>query len=80
MALLLATNVEPQEIAQTYHCHATTVYRIKQNVDIFGEARPAPVLVQSRPLSGLRGLCGLRFIERTKRFAGSAAFFKLFNA
>jgi hypothetical protein len=68
MALLLATNVEPQEIAQTYHCHATTVYRIKQNVDIFGEARPAPVLVQSRPLSGLRGLCGLRFYRENQAF------------
>jgi transposase len=49
MALLLATNVEPREIAQTYRCHATTVYRIKQNVDLFGEARPAPVSVQGRP-------------------------------
>jgi hypothetical protein len=68
MALLLATNVERQEIAQTYHCHTTTVYRIKQNVDIFGEARPAPVLVQSRPLSDLRGLCGLRFYRENQVF------------
>jgi hypothetical protein len=65
MALLLATNVEPQEIAQTYHCHATTVYSIKENVDLFGEARPAPVLVQSGPLSGLRGL---RFYRENQAF------------
>jgi hypothetical protein len=75
MALLLATNVEPQEIAQTYYYHATTVYRIKQNVDIFREARPAPVLVQSRPLSGLRGLCGLRFYRENQVFCRRRSLF-----
>jgi DNA invertase Pin-like site-specific DNA recombinase len=49
MALLLATNVHPREIARSFHCYFTTVYRIKQNVGLFREARPAPVSVISRP-------------------------------
>jgi transposase len=49
MALLLATDVEPREIARQFHCHFTTVYRIQQNVDLFGEARPAPLVVMGRP-------------------------------
>jgi transposase len=49
MALLLASDVKPREIAQSYRCHATTVLRIKHNVDLFGEARPAPPGVIGRP-------------------------------
>ena len=49
MALLLATDIEPREIAQIYRCHASTVGRIKQNVAIFGDPRPAPVSIQGRP-------------------------------
>jgi transposase len=49
MALLLASDVKPREIAQSYRCHAATVYRIKKNVDLFGEARPAPLAVTGRP-------------------------------
>jgi transposase len=48
MALLLASDVKPREIAQSYRCHAATVCRIKQNVDLFGEARPAPLAVSGR--------------------------------
>jgi transposase len=49
IALLLATDVEPREIAETYRCHASTISRIKQNVAIFGDPQPAPVSVQGRP-------------------------------
>lgn len=49
MALLLATDVEPREIAHRFRCHAATVYRIQQNVDTFGEARPAPQTKMGRP-------------------------------
>jgi hypothetical protein len=49
MALLLATKVEPREIARIYRCHAATVYRIKQNVELFKDPRPAPLVVIGRP-------------------------------
>jgi hypothetical protein len=49
IALLLATDVEPQEIARSSHCHFKTVYRIKQDVDLFAEAWPAPLVVMCRP-------------------------------
>jgi hypothetical protein len=49
MALLLASDIKAREIAQSYRCHAATVYWIKKNVDLFGEARPAPLAVTSRP-------------------------------
>ncbi|ERF68636.1 hypothetical protein EPUS_09515 [Endocarpon pusillum Z07020] len=43
MALLLAIDVKPQEIARRFRCHCSTVYRIQENINTFGEARPAPV-------------------------------------
>ena len=49
MALLLATDANPKEIASSFRCHAATVYRIKQNIELFGEARPAPISIQGRP-------------------------------
>ncbi len=49
MALLLTTDVEPREIAHRFRCHCSTVYRIQQNIDTFGEARPAPVAQLGRP-------------------------------
>ena len=49
MALLLATDVDPKEIASIFRCHAATVYRIKQNVKLFGDPQPAPISVQGRP-------------------------------
>jgi hypothetical protein len=49
MALLLAIDVELHEIVRQFHCHFTTVYRIHQNVDLFREARPAPLVVIVRP-------------------------------
>jgi DNA invertase Pin-like site-specific DNA recombinase len=44
MALLLATEVEPREIARSFHCHFKTVYRIKENVDLFRERRGPHIL------------------------------------
>jgi hypothetical protein len=38
MALLLANDVEPREIAQSFYCHFITVYGIEQNIDLFREA------------------------------------------
>jgi transposase len=49
IALLLAADVEPQKIVHSFHCHAATVHRIKQNVDTFGETRLAPVSIMGRP-------------------------------
>lgn len=45
MALFLAAHVEPRQIALSFHCHFTTVYRIKQNVTLIEETRSAPVSV-----------------------------------
>jgi transposase len=49
MALLLAADAEPREIARAFHCHYATVCRIQQNVNLFGEPRPAPISVMGRP-------------------------------
>jgi transposase len=49
IALLLAADVEPQKIVHSFHRHAATVYRIKQNVDMFGKTRLAPVSIIGRP-------------------------------
>jgi hypothetical protein len=49
MALLLATDVELREIARSFHCHFETGYRIKQNVDLFREARSAPLVIMGKP-------------------------------
>ena len=60
MGLLLDTGVEPREIARRFWCHFITVYRIQQNIDTFGEARPAPIAQIGRPrkitLEALKGL------------------------
>jgi hypothetical protein len=45
MALLLAADAEPYEIARPFHCHYTAVYYIQKNVNLFREARPALILV-----------------------------------
>jgi transposase len=49
MALMLAADVPPREIANSFHCHYSTVLRIRQNIANFGEARPAPLVVMGRP-------------------------------
>jgi transposase len=49
MALMLATDVAPREIANSFYCHYSTVLQIRQNVANFGEARPAPLVVMGRP-------------------------------
>ena len=48
MALLLLTDVEPQEIAQTFHFHFTTVYQIKQNINVFEETQPVMSVIMNR--------------------------------
>jgi transposase len=45
----VAADAEPHEIARAFHCHYTTVYRIQKNVNLFGEAKPAPISVMGRP-------------------------------
>ena len=49
MATLLAANVSPREIAARFHCHYSTVYRIKDKIEEFGEARPTPASLIGRP-------------------------------
>jgi transposase len=49
MAILLAANVSLREIADSFHCHYSTVYRIKDKIEEFGEARPTPASLIGRP-------------------------------
>jgi hypothetical protein len=66
MALQLATDIEPREIAQRFHCHFITVYRIQQNVYLFGESQSAPLIVIDRSqkitTEALEGLLEFNFI------------------
>jgi hypothetical protein len=49
VALQLATDVELQEIVRRFHCHFITIYRIQQNVYLFGELQPVSLIVIDRP-------------------------------
>jgi hypothetical protein len=60
IALMLAAGVASLAIATNFHCHFTTVYWIKQKVEMFEEAQPAPASLISRPrktrLEAIEGL------------------------
>ena len=49
MAILLAANVSPRDIANSFYCYYSTVYRIKEKIEEFGEARPASASLMGRP-------------------------------
>jgi transposase len=37
---MLAAGASSRDIANSFHCHSATVYRTRQKVEEFGEARP----------------------------------------
>ena len=49
MALLLASDALMADIALSFHCHRTTVGRVRQNVDLFGEASTPSLVPMGRP-------------------------------